>query len=91
MMFTDAELDYLACQPLGRLATDQPGLAPPISPVGFVYNDRTDTVDPWRPARWRYVAPPTPRMAATAARSPESTSIGSPASPSTILSVMCSA
>ncbi len=44
-MFTDAELDYLAGQPLGRLATAQPDGTLQASPVGFRYNTHTDTID----------------------------------------------
>ncbi|MFE3289260.1 PPOX class F420-dependent oxidoreductase [Rhodococcus sp. NPDC059234] len=45
MAFTDAELHYLAGQPLGRLATAQPDGTLQVSPVGFRYNARTDTID----------------------------------------------
>jgi pyridoxamine 5'-phosphate oxidase family protein len=45
MAFTDAELDYLAGQPLGRLATAQPNGTLQVSPVGFRFNSRTNTVD----------------------------------------------
>jgi len=34
-VFTDAEIDYLAGQPLGRLATASPNGEPEVSPVGF--------------------------------------------------------
>jgi pyridoxamine 5'-phosphate oxidase family protein len=44
-MFTEAELDYLASQRLGRLATAQPGGTLQVSPVGFRYNSRTRTID----------------------------------------------
>jgi pyridoxamine 5'-phosphate oxidase family protein len=44
-MFTDAELDYLASQRLGRLATAQPDGALQVNPVGFRYNSRTATID----------------------------------------------
>lgn len=37
-MFTDAEIAYLASQPLGRLATAQPNGTLQVSPVGFSYN-----------------------------------------------------
>lgn len=43
--FTDAELDYLAGQPLGRLATLAPDGAPQTRPVGFTYNLDLDTID----------------------------------------------
>ncbi|MFF0632197.1 PPOX class F420-dependent oxidoreductase [Nocardia sp. NPDC004151] len=45
MVFTDAELHYLASQPLGRLATSQPDGTLQVSPVGFHYNSRTGTID----------------------------------------------
>jgi pyridoxamine 5'-phosphate oxidase family protein len=45
MAFTDAELDYLAGQPLGRVATAQPNGTLQVSPVGFRYNSRTNTID----------------------------------------------
>jgi len=35
MTFTDAELDYLRSQPLGRLATVDADGAPQVNPVGF--------------------------------------------------------
>jgi pyridoxamine 5'-phosphate oxidase family protein len=34
-VFTDAELEYLAGQPLGRIATASPTGEPEVSPVGF--------------------------------------------------------
>lgn len=43
--FTDAELEYLAGQPLGRLATLAPDGAPQTRPVGFRYNGDLDTID----------------------------------------------
>jgi pyridoxamine 5'-phosphate oxidase family protein len=43
--FTDAELDYLASQPLGRLATVQPDGSPQVKPVGFRYNRQLGTID----------------------------------------------
>jgi pyridoxamine 5'-phosphate oxidase family protein len=43
--FTDAELDYLAAQPLGRLATSQPDGTLQVSPVGFRYNPTLGTID----------------------------------------------
>ena len=43
--FTAAELDYLAGQRLGRLATLGPGGAPQNRPVVFTYNPELDTVD----------------------------------------------
>ncbi|WP_370968698.1 PPOX class F420-dependent oxidoreductase [Amycolatopsis sp. cg9] len=44
-MFTDAELAYLASQPLGRLATRQPNGTLQANPVGFRYNPDEKTVD----------------------------------------------
>jgi pyridoxamine 5'-phosphate oxidase family protein len=44
-MFSEAELDYLASQRLGRLATSQPDGTLQVSPVGFRYNSQTDTID----------------------------------------------
>jgi pyridoxamine 5'-phosphate oxidase family protein len=43
--FTAAELDYLASQRLGRLATLGPDGAPQNRPVGFRYNPQLDTID----------------------------------------------
>lgn len=45
MSFTDAELDYLAGQPIGRLATARPDGTLQASPVGFRYNPATGTID----------------------------------------------
>jgi len=45
MAFTDAELEYLTGQPLGRVATAQPNGTLQVSPVGYRYNDRTKTID----------------------------------------------
>ena len=45
MSFTDAELEYLAGQRLGRLATAQPDGTLQVSPVGFRYNAATGTID----------------------------------------------
>jgi pyridoxamine 5'-phosphate oxidase family protein len=45
MSFTKAELDYLASQRLGRLATVQPNGTLQVSPVGFRYNTATGTID----------------------------------------------
>jgi pyridoxamine 5'-phosphate oxidase family protein len=45
MIFTDGELDYLAAQPLGRLATAQPDGTLQASPVSFYYNAKLETVD----------------------------------------------
>ena len=44
-MFTEAELAYLAAQPLGRLATQQPDGTLQNNPVGFRYNPGEKTVD----------------------------------------------
>ena len=43
--FTQTELDYLAGQPLGRIATEQPSGTLQVSPVGFHYNSETGTID----------------------------------------------
>ena len=45
MGFTDTELDYLAGQRLGRVATAQPNGTLQVSPVGFRYNSLTNTID----------------------------------------------
>jgi len=45
MPFTQAELDYLATQTLGRLATAQPDGTLQVSPIGFHYNPSTKTID----------------------------------------------
>lgn len=45
MSFTDAELSYLAGQPIGRLATAQPDGTLQVNPVGFRYNSATGTID----------------------------------------------
>jgi pyridoxamine 5'-phosphate oxidase family protein len=45
MVFTDSELEYLAGQPLGRLATVQEDGTLQVSPVGFSYNAQTQTID----------------------------------------------
>jgi pyridoxamine 5'-phosphate oxidase family protein len=45
MTFTESERNYLASQPLGRLATvDQSG-HPQNSPVGFTYDEGRGTID----------------------------------------------
>ena len=44
MMFSQEELDYLATQPLGRLATVDPTGMPQNNPVGFRYEPETDTI-----------------------------------------------
>ncbi len=43
--FTPAELEYLAGQRLGRLATVGPDGAPHVMPVGFRYDPSTDTIE----------------------------------------------
>jgi len=45
MAFTASELDYLATQRLGRLATAQPDGTLQVSPVGLKYNPDTTTID----------------------------------------------
>lgn len=45
MTFTDAELEYLSSQILGRLATVAPNGTLQNNPVSFRYNPSTDTVD----------------------------------------------
>ena len=45
MPFTQPELDYLAGQQLGRLATLRPDGTLQNSPVGFRYNPATATID----------------------------------------------
>lgn len=45
MPFTDAELEYLATQRLGRLATAQPDGTLQVNPVGFRFNSATATID----------------------------------------------
>ena len=42
--FTSAELEYLAGQRLGRLATIGPDGAPHVMPVGFRHDPATDTI-----------------------------------------------
>jgi pyridoxamine 5'-phosphate oxidase family protein len=44
-VFTAKELEYLAGQRLGRLATVDSAGNPHVVPVGFRYNPRTDTID----------------------------------------------
>lgn len=43
--FTDAEIEYLRGQRLGRMATVGADGAPHVVPVGFRYNPDTDTID----------------------------------------------
>ena len=45
MTFTPGELEYLASQRLGRLATAQPDGTLQVSPVGFRYNPDAGTID----------------------------------------------
>jgi pyridoxamine 5'-phosphate oxidase family protein len=45
MALTQAEIDYLATQRLGRLATVAPDGSPQVSPVGFRYNSKLGTID----------------------------------------------
>ena len=45
MAFHDFEVEYLAAQPLGRLATVQPDGTLQVSPVGFTYNAELGTID----------------------------------------------
>jgi pyridoxamine 5'-phosphate oxidase family protein len=45
MIFTDAELEYLAAQPLGRLATLGPGGVLQNNPVGFGVNTATGNIE----------------------------------------------
>ncbi|TNC27736.1 PPOX class F420-dependent oxidoreductase [Amycolatopsis alkalitolerans] len=44
-MFTEAEIDYLTAQGLGRLATQQPNGTLQVSPVGFTYNPDEKAID----------------------------------------------
>lgn len=43
MTLTEAEIDYLATQPLGRLATLRPDGTLQNNPVGYAYDKETDT------------------------------------------------
>jgi len=45
MSFTQVEVDYLASQQLGRLATEQPDGTLQVSPVGFTHNAKLGTID----------------------------------------------
>jgi pyridoxamine 5'-phosphate oxidase family protein len=45
MSFTQAELNYLGTQRLGRLATVRPDGVPQNSPVTFFYNEKLGTID----------------------------------------------
>ncbi|HKN52622.1 MAG TPA: PPOX class F420-dependent oxidoreductase [Amycolatopsis sp.] len=44
-MFTDAEIEYLNTQQLGRIATQQPNGTLQVSPVDFRYNADEKTID----------------------------------------------
>src|ERR1700750_2071054 len=44
-VFTDAELDYLAGQRLGRIATVGPDGQPHVVPTSFRYNPEHDAID----------------------------------------------
>jgi pyridoxamine 5'-phosphate oxidase family protein len=43
--FTDAEINYLNTQRLGRLATVGPDGQPHVVPVGFRYNSKADVIE----------------------------------------------
>jgi pyridoxamine 5'-phosphate oxidase family protein len=45
MALNSTEIEYLAGQRLGRLATVQPDGTLQVSPVGFHYNEETSTID----------------------------------------------
>ncbi len=45
MTLTPAERDYLASQPLGRLATRRPDGSLQNNPVGFSYDEQTGAID----------------------------------------------
>ncbi len=44
MSFTKTELEYLAGQPIGRLATVSPNGAPQVNPVGFTIDPISNTL-----------------------------------------------
>jgi pyridoxamine 5'-phosphate oxidase family protein len=44
-MFSDRELEFLASQRLGRLATEHPDGTLQVSPVGFTFNEELGTFD----------------------------------------------
>ncbi|MFC9238483.1 PPOX class F420-dependent oxidoreductase [Streptomyces decoyicus] len=52
MIFTERECEYLAAQPLARLATIGPDSRPQVRPVGFRFND-DGTIDIGGPAMAR--------------------------------------
>ena len=43
--FTQAEIEYMQSQRLGRLATINEAGEPHVAPVGFTYNAELDTID----------------------------------------------
>jgi pyridoxamine 5'-phosphate oxidase family protein len=45
MALTEAEIAYLASQPLGRLATVSPAGTPQVNPVGFRYDADLGVID----------------------------------------------
>jgi len=45
LTLTQAEIDYLEAQTLGRLATIQPDGSPQVKPVGFRYNPEQGSID----------------------------------------------
>ena len=45
MTFTDTEIDYMASQDLGRLATVAPDGTVQVNPVGFTHNPELGTID----------------------------------------------
>lgn len=45
MVFTETELAYLASQPLGRIASQQPNGTLQVSPVGFRVDPQTGVVE----------------------------------------------
>src|ERR1700728_303210 len=45
MTLDDFKRDYLASQPIGRLATVSNDGFPQVNPVGFSYNETTGTID----------------------------------------------
>ncbi len=45
MALTEAEIEYLSSQPLGRLATVSPDGTPQVNPVGFRYDAERGVID----------------------------------------------
>lgn len=45
MVFTEAEIEYLSSQRLGRMATARPDGSLQVNPVGFSYNAELETID----------------------------------------------